>query len=201
MAHQTKFQREILRKAFHLLGLFVILGYSLLMIYFGQRVGLMALTALLLILLEVEYVRLAYDVEFPRLVTHLLRHHEKDKVTGAIWLVTASIIAFSVFDYPIAFLSFFYVIFGDTVASLVGVRFGKRKLFQKKSWAGFLAGLSVNILSGVFILPDAPVLYLSMALTGSVVELLTNKLDDNLTVPLFAGFVGQMLISVGHLLA
>jgi hypothetical protein len=32
-----------------------------------------------------------------------------------------------------------------------------------------------------------------MALVASIVELMTGKLDDNLTVPLFAGFTGQII--------
>lgn len=184
---------------FHALGFVIVLGYSFLLVTFGQRVGLLTLTALLLVLLEIEYVRLEYELKLPGAMDRLLRSHEKDRITGTIWVVVACIISFSVFDYPIAFLSFFFVIFGDMFASIVGVRFGKRKLFRKKSWAGFLAGLVVNVVSGVFILPGQPVVYLSMALTASVVELLTSKLDDNLTVPLFAGFVGQAIVSIGYL--
>ena len=33
-----------------------------------------------------------------------------------------------------------------------------------------------------------------MAFTATAVEVVTNKLDDNFTVPLFAGFVGQMIV-------
>lgn len=200
MANKTRLHREVFRKMFHALGLVIVLGYSFLRIYIGERGALLALTGLLIALLEVEYVRLEHQFKLPGGVDRLLRSHEKDKVTGTIWLVAACIISFSVFDYPIAFLSFFFVIFGDMFASLVGVKFGTKKLFRKKSWAGFLAGLSINVLSGAFILPGQPLVYLSMALTASVVELLTSKLDDNFTVPLFAGFVGQALVSLGYLL-
>lgn len=201
MGNSPKFRREILRKLFHLSGLVIVLGYSFVLFNFGQRAALLTLTALLLTLLEVEHVRLEYALELPGSIMRLLRHHEKDRVTSTIWLVAACIIAFSVFDYPIAFLSFFFVIFGDMFASIIGVRFGKKKLFRKKSWAGFLAGLTVNVLSGAFIMPEMPIIYLSMAFTASVVELLTSKLDDNFTVPLFAGFVGQALLSLSGLLA
>lgn len=201
MANKTRLHREVFRKLFHALGLVIILGYSFLMIHVGQRAALLTLTGLLIVLLEIEYVRLEYQLKLPGGVDRLLRSHERDKITGTIWLVSACIISFSVFDYPIAFLSFFFVIFGDMFASLIGMKFGTKKLFRKKSWAGFLAGLVINVLSGVFILPGQPIVYLSMALTASVVELLTSKLDDNFTVPLFSGFVGQALVSLGYLLA
>ncbi len=194
MAHMTRFQREVLRKLFHLMGLFVVFGYSLTRLYFGERVALLALTALLLVLLEIEYVRLEYTLKLPERVVRFFRHHEKDRVTGAIWLVAACIISFAAYDYPIAFLSFFFVIFGDMFASLFGMKFGRHKMFRSKSWVGFGAGLAVNLLSGVFILPDQPLVFVTMAVTASVVELLTSKLDDNFTVPLFSGFIGQLMV-------
>ena len=35
-----------------------------------------------------------------------------------------------------------------------------------------------------------------MAFTATFVEFMTNKMDDNLTVPLFSGFVGHILVIV-----
>ena len=194
MAHMTRFQREVLRKLFHLMGLLVVFGYSFARMYFGERVALLSLTALLLVLLEIEYVRLEYTLKLPERIARFFRRHEQDRVTGAIWLVVACIISFAVYDFPIAFLSFFFVIFGDMFASLFGMKFGKRKMFRSKSWVGFGAGLAVNLISGMFLLPDMPLVYVTMAVTASVVELLTSKLDDNFTVPLFSGFVGQLMV-------
>jgi len=47
-------------------------------------------------------------------------------------------------------------------------------------------------------LPGLLVVVLPMAVVATVVELFTSKLDDNLTVPLFAGFVGQMIVLFGE---
>ena len=35
-----------------------------------------------------------------------------------------------------------------------------------------------------------------MAFVATLSEMLSSKIDDNLTVPLFAGFVGQMIVYV-----
>ncbi len=200
MAHSSRFRRELWRKLFHASGLLIVFLYSIVLVNFGQRAALLTLTALLLVLLEIEYVRLEYELRLPGLVEKLLRRHEKDRVTGTIWIVVACIISFSVFDFPIAFLSFFFVIFGDMFASIFGILFGGMKLFRGKTLVGFLAGLSVNILSGAFLLGSEPLVFLSMAVTASVVELLTSKLDDNFTVPLFSGFVGQAVVYVQQFL-
>lgn len=191
----SRFAREVLRKTFHLTGgLLVVFTYVSLHLLFSDRVALLGLTGVLLFLLEIEYVRLEHALTFPGHVEALLRRHEQNSLTGALWITASSIIAFAAFEYPIALLSLLFAIFGDLASSIFGMRFGKRKLYARKSWVGFFAGLLMNIACGYFVLPGQPVVFLSMALTASVVELVTSKLDDNFTVPLFAGFVGQIMV-------
>lgn len=196
MANLRKLRREIPRKLFHLFGLVLVFGYSVIDMFFGKQIALLSLTGLLLVLMEIEYVRLEHAVSLPGRITSLMRKHEKDRVTGAVWLTAGCIISFAVFDYTIAYLSFFFVIFGDTFASLIGIAFGKRKIYRKKSWAGFLGGLTANLVCGWLIMPEQPFVYVSMALTASTVEVFTSKLDDNFTVPLFAGFVGFLMTTL-----
>jgi len=76
------------------------------------------------------------------------------------------------------------------------MRFGRKKIFHKKTLEGFTAGLVMSLLIGFVIMPEEWKIFLPMALTASLVELWTGKLDDNLTVPLAAGFVGQMLLFI-----
>ncbi len=193
MANLRKLRREIPRKLFHLFGLILVFGYSVINLFFGKEIALLSLTGLLLVFMEIEYVRLEHAVSLPGRLASLMRKHEKDRVTGAIWLTAGCIISFAVFEYSIAVLSFFFVIFGDTFASLIGIAYGKRKIYRKKSWAGFLGGLSANLICGWILMPDRPLVYAPMALTASLVEVFTSKLDDNFTVPLFAGFVGFLM--------
>ncbi len=196
MANLSKLQREIPRKLFHLFGLVLVLWYSVVTYFFGKEIGLISLTGLLLVFMEIEYVRLEHAMTLPGRLASLVRKHERDRVTGAVWLTAGCIISFAVFEYWIAVLSFLFVIFGDTFASLVGIGLGGRKLYRKKSWAGFLGGLSANLMCGWIIMPDRALVFVPMALTASVVEVFTSKLDDNFTVPLFAGFVGFLMTSL-----
>lgn len=55
----------------------------------------------------------------------------------------------------------------------------------------FFAGLIANTIVALVVLWEAPVVALSMAVTASMVEFITYKLDDNLTVPIFSAFVGH----------
>lgn len=194
--------REVLRKLFHLTELLVIGGYSFLHFYFSPKIGVLGLTALLLILLEIEYIRIDYQTRIGSRLTQffsrfILRKHEKNNLTGAIFFVISTIIAFSAFDYPIALTALMFSVIGDLVSAIMGTTFGRAKIFRNKSYVGTFSGLLANLIIGALLLEDMPIVYIPMAFVASFVEMLTQKLDDNLTVPLFAGFAGQCIVFFG----
>lgn len=185
-------KKEVLRKFIHLLEVPVVIGYALIRHFWSQRIALLTLTVLFLLLLEIEYIRLEVKPKIPHFL-NIFRKHERNNVTSAIFFIAATIIVFSVFDYAIALLAILLTVFGDLFSALLGIKFGKHKLFRQKTWEGFFGGLSINILVGFLLLPQYPAIFLPMAFIASIVELLTGKLDDNLTVPLFAGGIGQLI--------
>lgn len=199
----SPFSKELLRKSVHLSELFIIAGYTLLHFTFSPRTGVLALTGFLLLLLAIEFIRVDYKTPISHQINDTffrllnLRKHERDNVTGAIFLIISTTIVFAAFDYPIALLALLYATVGDLAAAIMGMAFGTVKIFRNKSYVGTLSGLTVNIIVGYLILPDYPEIFLPMALAASTVEMLTQKLDDNLTVPLFSGFIGQLIVSLG----
>lgn len=186
-------QKEIIRKLFHLMEIPLLLAYSIIRYVWSEQIAIFVLTAILLVLLEIEYVRLEVRPKIPQIV-NVFRPRERNNVTGTVFFIMATIICFAVFDYSIAVMALIMTVFGDLSSALVGIKWGKHKLFRQKTTEGFLAGLVVNILVGALFLHQHLLVFLPMALVASVVELTTNKLDDNLTVPLFAGFTGQMIV-------
>lgn len=187
---------ELIRKTLHLSGLFVVVGYTLLLNYFSPRLALLVLTGILLILLEMEYIRLEHKPRGKVLdfFEGIFRSHEKNQLTGAVFFVMSCIIAFSAFDYWIAVLATFMTVFGDLISALAGKTFKGKKIYKKKTFVGTLAGLLANLAVGFLILPDYPIIFIPIALTATFVEVFTTKMDDNLTVPLFSGFVGQIML-------
>jgi dolichol kinase len=181
-----------MRKLFHLLELPVLAAYSFCRFFWSEKVAILALTGLFMLLMEIEYVRLEVKPKLPRIL-NILRPHEKDNVAGSIFFISATIIVFAVFDYSIALTALLLTVFGDLASAIIGIRFGRHKIFRQKTLEGFLAGLAANLAVGFLIMPDFPAVYVTMAFVASTVELLTGKLDDNLTVPLFAGFTGQIM--------
>ncbi|MFC1615737.1 diacylglycerol/polyprenol kinase family protein [Patescibacteria group bacterium] len=185
---------EFLRKFVHLSSILIVVVYTLFLNYFSEDFAILALTALLLILLEVEYFRLEHRSWLVDKIAPIFRKHEKDQVAGNVFLVISCIICFAAFEYWIAVVALFMTVFGDLFAALVGKAWGTTKMFKSKTYVGTLAGLAANLIVGILILPDFLYIVIPMAITASFVETITNKLDDNLTVPLFAGFIGQLFI-------
>ncbi len=195
MFKRTTFFWECVRKAFHLSSLLIVVGYTLLLNYFSDKVVIMIMTAVLLLLLEVERIRLDHHKSaFVALLNNMLRRKEKDNISGVVFMVASSIIAFSAFDYWVALTAMLMTVFGDMSAALFGRAFGKKRIYRHKTWVGTLAAFIANFLVGLLVIPQFAMVYLPMAVVATAVELFTHKLDDNLTVPLFAGFVGQMIV-------
>lgn len=184
---------EILRKSVHLSGLLIVVGYTLILNYFSESVAILSMTGLLLLLLEAEHIRVEHKPRIIKMFSGLFRKHEQNNLSGAAFLMISCIICFSAFNYWIAILALFMTVFGDIFAAIFGRAFGKTVIYKNKTLVGTLAGLTANTAVGFLILPEFLLLFLPMAFTATLVEFLTNKLDDNLTVPLFAGFVGQMI--------
>jgi dolichol kinase len=185
---------ECIRKAMHLSGLVIVIIYTFLLNHFSDRVAIIALTGSLILLLEVERIRLDHRPKLMKLVDGMFRSCEKNHVSGGAFFIISTIISFSAFQYWIALIAMFMTVFGDMFAALFGRAFGKKRIYRHKTWVGSFAALFANLLVGMFFLPAFPSVYVPMAIVATLVELLTHKLDDNLTVPLFAGFVGQMIV-------
>lgn len=194
MKRISPFLWEVFRKSVHLSGILIVVGYTLLLNYFSERIAILAITAILLLLIELDHVRVEHRPRIALIFRGLFRKHEKNNISGAVFLVISCIICFSAFEYWVAFLALFMTVFGDLFAAIFGKLFGKTFIYKNKTLIGTLAGLTANTLVGFLVLPNFLFLFLPMALTASFVELITNKLDDNLTVPLFAGFIGQMIV-------
>lgn len=185
---------ELARKTVHLSSLSIVLGYTLLLNYFSQRVAILSVTALLVLLLEVEHIRVEHKPKLAASFNGLFRKHEMNNLSGAVFMVISCIICFAAFDYWIALSALLMTVFGDLFAALFGKIFRGKKIYKNKTIIGTAAGFAANVIIGMLIFPGLPLIVFPMAITATLVEFITNKLDDNLTVPVFSGFVGQMIV-------
>jgi len=102
----------------------------------------------------------------------------------------------AVFDFDIALTAILMTVFGDMAAALIGKKFGKVWITKKKALEGILAELIVDLLIALVVLGFSSqnfLIILVMAITATIVESLVEKLDDNLIIPIFSGFNGQVV--------
>lgn len=165
--------------------------------------------------LVVDFLRLhlnPFKDIFVILFGSLLRRREFSSLTGGSYLMLASLVCMLVFGSGIlgtsqaqgkavfiAAVSFLAV--GDTLAAIVGLSFGRIRVFRK-TVEGTLAGLASCVLIAwlVSILPglDLPLgVGILGAVSASLVEALPIEVNDNVAIPVFSGSV--MMIALQFL--
>lgn len=84
-------------------------------------------------------------------------------------------------------------VIGDLTAAIVGTYLGKNRISKNndKTWEGSSAELAANLIIGISL--AGPVIGTIMALTATAAETFITAIDDNLSVPIFAGFVGEIV--------
>jgi glycerol-3-phosphate acyltransferase PlsY len=173
---------------------------------YGLALPLMA-TATIIFLL-VDFLRLRLNPVkniFIILFGSLLRRREFSSLTGGSYLMLASLVCMlifgssdsgrGVFMAAIGFLSL-----GDTAAAIVGLSFGRVKIFRK-TLEGTLAGLlvSVGVAWVVSILPglDLPLgIGILGAVSASIVEALPIEVNDNVVIPLLSGAAMMIALQI-----
>lgn len=185
------FLHELRRKLIHVAILLIIILYSIIEKSVSKQIALFTLVFILLFLLVTEFIRLELNIEVP-IIKQIIRAKEERKMHGAIYFLSAAIISLAVFDFRIALAALLMTVFGDMFAAIVGKVFGKTLVFKNKTFSGCLTELVINLIVGLIILNNIYII-LAMAFTATIVETFISELDDNLFVPLFAGFIGQLI--------
>ena len=223
------YRMEILRKLIHLLALAYLGIYFLSAAYFGHRTGLEVLCGLLVLLLLLEFLPLGrwmrhFWLDF---LNNFRREKELGRVGAEIYLILGVIISLAVYDTVIAVAAILMMVFGDLSAALVGRKYGRHRpsvFGGEKSLEGALACLLVNLLTGfIYFGGPAAILWQQdfalrtpgvtfsgpgfsccwlvpiMSAAAALSELALDRIDDNLSIPLIAGFAGQLTMTVINL--
>jgi len=180
------------RGLFHLFGgLFIPIAA----LFLARMVLLISLGVVTFIFLTFELIRFrAQGINrwFFSYFKPLLREVEVSRLTGTSYMLIASLIAFLAFQRDIAVLALSFLAVGDSLATLVGKQVGKRKLLGKTvegNLACFLSCIAIGFVfhySGL----NIPLLAILVGSVGATIaEAIPLPINDNLTVPLFAGLV------------
>ncbi len=145
------------------------------------------------------------DLLVNSLFSKISRPGEAHRIPAATWYLTALLLGVLLLPKAAIELGTLILAFGDPAASLVGKRWGGRKLYREKSYAGSLGFLATGSLAGLgYLLWLGPAMTIWQAVlvalvatvAGAVAEVFSNRVDDNFSIPLAAGAVATGVLSL-----
>ena len=168
-------------------------------LFLPRTILLIALGVITFVVLAFELIRLkvpAVNRWFLSFFKPLLRGGEVSHFTGTGYTLLGALIAFLVFPRDIAVVAVSFLAVGDAMATVVGKWIGKTMLLGKGktlegSLACFVSCLIVGLI-GYYAGLDVGLLAVAVgALGAAIIEAipLPLPLNDNLTIPVFAGLV------------
>lgn len=192
---QITFVQELMRKGTHMGALVIPGGYYFLHLDRPQMLSIMVPVTVAMILIDIARLRqwLFWKAFAQRILSPVIRQHEMaGDFTGATYILLSVCLTVALYDKPIAIAAIAFIIVGDTLAALVGRRFGRHK-FGNKSVEGSLACLIGTVIVAV-LMPDLPMgIRLLGAVVATIVEALPLGIDDNITVPILSGLSMTLL--------
>ncbi len=187
---QISFGQELARKATHMGAMVIPAGYYILGLSEATALAIMIPIFLAMVVLDVARLKdwwLWRKVAAP-IISPLVRPREVNgDFTGATYILFSACFTIALYDKPIAIAALAFIIVGDTLAALIGRRYGRHRFYRSKSIEGSAACL-VGTLIVAFSVPE---IRLPVAVFGAFVatffEAFTLGVDDNVAVPLLSG--------------
>jgi dolichol kinase len=190
-----QYKDELLRKLIHLTSLSIPIVYYFISTETAALI-LGILAALALIIDLARYLHPETGKIFYKLFGFLLRKHEidnkKKNLNGATYVLISALVSVLIFPKVIFISAFSILIISDSLAALIGRKFGRRKFLSKS-----LEGTLTFFVSSCIVILFTPkvggffeeyLIGFIGAFVGAIVENISFKLiDDNLSIPLSVG--------------
>ena len=131
---------------------------------------------------------------FQKYLEPILRSSEKKgDLTGATWMLIGFTSSVIIFEIEVAVLALLFLAIGDAVAALIGRALPIGKVWNK-SILGSLSGFLCCVFFGLAINNTLPLkIVVFGAISGMLIELIPLKINDNFSIPVFSGFIMQIL--------
>ena len=196
MPEKQSFSEAIYRKILHILYSFSIV---LALWHLGKEVVLPWFIALAIILPLLDYGRRHNAILnhiFIYLFSIFTRPIEYRILTGASWVVIGAALTTLIFNEKVAIIGLLVLCLSDSIAAIIGIKFGKTQLFNKS-----LEGSAAFFLSASFIIfslsTELFIINLCAALAATSVELFsTARFNDNLFIPV----VTALILTIGEVI-
>lgn len=155
------------------------------------------LAAAVALFLPIDFLRQRYPALNDWMVhafKPIMRTHEIHKIAGTTYLLSGVTLIVALFPRPIVALTLLFLAFADPIASFIGIKYGKDKIFGHKSIQGFMAAFVVCAVATAIYLTYYNIMFdrvivvsLLAGLIGALAELVPiGKLDDNFTLPVLS---------------
>ncbi|MBC7319056.1 glycerol-3-phosphate acyltransferase [bacterium] len=125
---------------------------------------------------------------------------ERKRISSITTFLLGVLLTFLLFKESIAIASLSFLVFGDMMAKIVGINYGKRVIFNseaKKTLEGLIGFFSISISSAYFLwLSNMLPLWIGIvgAIVASIVEVFPFPVDDNVSVPVISGAIMSFLL-------
>ena len=186
--------RNLDRSFVHMcLGLFGVLMYELVL---TRGLALLVLLAMTGFFMTLEVTRRIWPgwntVLVEKVFGRISRPRELNGITSSSWYISALLLMVFLVPQPAVEVGVLVLAFGDPAASLIGKRFGRRKLWGDRTAVGSAAFVVVSFLAAMTFLFLAPYglsmlsrlsLAATVAVAGALTELVSDTIDDNFTIP------------------
>lgn len=124
----------------------------------------------------------------------IMRSGEERRLAGTTYLLSGVTLVALVFPRDIVSITLLFLAFADPIASCIGIKFGRDKIFGHKSLQGFMAAYFVCFVSSLAFMithgypADRVLVFCILAgLIGALSELVPIwKIDDNFTLPVLS---------------
>ena len=173
--------------------------------FLTQGQALTIMTILLTMVVGFEVTRRVFP-QWNKLLTRLvfkgmIRPWENRRPNSASWYTLALLIITALTPKLAAQIGVLVLAFGDPAASIVGRKWGRVKLYRRKSIIGttaFAVAAAAMVL-GMALLKSAPLtswnlagMAITVALGAAAAELFSDSVDDNATVPVTAACIATL---------
>ncbi|MFV9875737.1 MAG: diacylglycerol/polyprenol kinase family protein [Rickettsiales endosymbiont of Dermacentor nuttalli] len=191
---------EIVRKILHLSFIIIPVLY-----YFLNKEDIFPIILVLTILvLSVDFIRHfnhRLQTIFCKIFSKFMRLSESKSMTGASFMMLASVIVIGLFPKVIAITSLLILVISDSLAALVGKYLGRIKLKDKTlegSLAFFFSAIVIVFIMAKLFNKDLYFMFcgnIAVFIT-TIIELFSKnfKIDDNLSIPITMAIIFELLI-------
>jgi diacylglycerol kinase (CTP) len=190
---KKKSDLHLIRKIWHMGGVLVL---YFIWVYLKKPFNLYIFIALWFVFVPVDFLRMKFpqvNKIFSKIFQIIMRASELNHLAGTTYLLTSTVFIALLFPFHVVSLSLLFLAFADPLASFVGIKWGRRKIFGHKSIEGFSAAFLIcttvtYLYLGYFLNFENKLLVSVLAgACGALAELVPiRKLDDNFTMPILS---------------